>query len=45
LLYGSVMTTTRLDRVIMNQRKLLVFNAAATLGFMGMLCASIVALF
>jgi hypothetical protein len=37
-------TTNRLDRVIMNQRKLFVMNAAANLAFVGTLCASILAL-
>ena len=36
--------TPRLDRVIVSQRKLLVFNVAATLAFMGTLCASILSI-
>jgi hypothetical protein len=38
------MTNTRLERVMKNQRRLSVFNAAATLTFMGSLCVSILAL-
>ena len=35
---------SRYDRVISSQRKVFVFNAAATLAYMGTLCVSILAL-
>jgi hypothetical protein len=37
-------TQTRFDRVMVSQRKLLVLNAAATVTYVGTLCASILAL-
>ena len=38
-------TTTRLDRVISNQRRLFFFNVAATLAFVGSFGASVMAMF
>lgn len=48
LLFGPDMmttTTTRLDRVISSQRRLLFFNVATTFAIMASLGASIVAMF
>jgi hypothetical protein len=39
------MTTTRLNRVMSNQRRLFFFNAVAAVAFMGTFGASIVAMF
>ena len=39
------MTTTRLDRVISNQRRLFFFNVAASVTFFATFGASIVAMF
>ena len=39
------MTTTRLNRVMTNQRRLFFFNAAAVVAFAGTFGASIVAMF
>jgi hypothetical protein len=42
---GMTTTTTRFDRVMINQRRLGFFNLAATLAFMGAFSASIAAMF
>jgi hypothetical protein len=41
----TMTTTTRFDRVMINQRRLGFFNLAATLAFMGAFGASIAAMF